>query len=162
MLSYYNEPIKGGKGVSDYIINERTLAIIGVDYNFCRVLEKTDEFLVSKGWQEILSDSCLYYSSSLQGRIDGSRTILNKEYKVPIILQEAKSLIFFPIGNQTDYNCIWISLKNLNSYTVTKGEIRVLFKGNKDLLLMTGLQSFEGQLLKSYNLEKILISRQEK
>ena len=144
-----------------YIMNDKTLAVIGIDYKFCRVLEEKDEFLVSQNWQNVLNESCLYYSSSFQGRIDGSKVILNKEYKVPIILQEMGALVFFPVGNQTDYNCIWISLKNLNYYTVQKEGIHLFFRENKDLMLTSGLQAFESQLLKSYNLEKLFISRQK-
>ena len=143
-------------------MNEKTLAVIGIDYKFCRILEENDEFLVSRSWQDILDESCLYYSSSFQGRVDGSRVILKKEYKVPIILRELQMLIFFPVGNQTNYNCMWISLKHLNHYTYEKTGIHLFFEGNKDLLLTSGIQAFESQLLKSYNLEKLFISRQKK
>lgn len=157
----YIDDVQRGAIVDHYIMNEKTLAVIGIDYKFCRILEENEEFLISKSWQDILDESCLYYSSSFQGRVDGSRTLLNKEYKVPIILQEMGTSIFFPVGNQTNYNCMWISLKNLNYYTSDKTGIHLFFQGNKDLLLTSGVQAFESQLLKSYNLEKLFISRQK-
>ncbi len=142
-----------------YIICDKTLAVIGLDYHSSEIVEKDRTFVVERCWQDVLNDSCLYYSSSLQGRIEGSRAILNKEYKVPILLQEGDKLIYFPVGNQTNYNCVWISLKHLDHYTVMAGKIKVIFLENQHIIVTSGEESFENQLLKAYNLEKILISR---
>lgn len=142
-----------------YIICDNTLAVVGIDYHSSEIVEKGKSFIVQKCWQDVLNDSCLYYSSSFQGRVEGSRTLLNKDYKVPILLQERDELIYFPVGNQTNYTCVWISLKHLDHYIIMSGKIKILFPENQYLIVTSGEESFENQLLKAYNLEKILISR---
>ncbi len=142
--------------MKNYIIQEDTLAIIGIHANCCRIIEKNREFYVFAPWQQILNDSCLYYGSSYQGRLEGSKDILNKDYKVPIILSEMRKLIFFAVGNQTDFNCVWISLKMMKDYQILSGKIKFIFYNNKELYVYSGKESFENQLLKAYNLERLL------
>lgn len=155
----YNECVLRGKMMKNYIISEKTLAVIGISKEVSKVVEENDTFLVEKCWQEILNDSCLYYSSSFQGRVEGSKIILHRDYKVPIIVQEYGSLIFLPVGNQTDFTCSWVSLKKIENYAILSKEIRLFFKGNKDLFIASGKSAFESQLLMAYTLEKILNSR---
>ena len=112
-----------------YIINRNTLAVIGINFKSCKIVEKEDEFVILRSWQEVINDSCLYYGSSFQGRLEGSRTILNRDYKVPVVINEVDKLIFFSVGNLTDYRCSWVSLKNLNYYSFENGKISFNFQG---------------------------------
>lgn len=48
----------------------------------------------------ILNFSCIYYGSSLKGRIMGSKNILGGCYKLPIMISEKNNIIFFPIKEE--------------------------------------------------------------
>jgi len=148
--------------MESYIIGEKTLAVVGLDYHSSQIIESEREFIVFQNWHDILEKSCLYYSSSFQGRIDASKFLLNKDYKLPIMLSEIGSLIFFPVGNQTNYNCVWISLKSLESYFILTGKVKLSFTSDRVLFISSGKEAFENQLLKAYNLEKVFISRHKK
>ena len=157
-LCYDYVILKRGKTV-DYIINDDTLALEGINYSSTKVIERSREFVVHKFWQDILQDSCLYYGASLQGRIEASRDILQKGYKVPIVVSELHKLVLFSLGKQTDCECMWISLKNICSYSVEKGNIHFYFDSEKELIIRIGKETFEAQILKAYNLEKFCFSR---
>lgn len=45
----------------------------------------------------ILDESCIYYGSSLNGRIKGSKNIIGSYYKLPVIVSERNNIVFFPL-----------------------------------------------------------------
>lgn len=145
--------------MKSYIITEKTAAIIGIDNHHTKIIEDTKEFILPISWYDIMNDSCLYYGSSFQGRIEGSRNILKKDYKVPIIICENIPIIFFAVGKQTQGECIWISLKKLLYYTVYDKKIQFHFSETFSIFTVISRQSFEKQLLKAYNLEKSIFQR---
>ena len=60
----------------------------------------------------ILNFSCIYYGSSLKGRIMGSKNILGGCYKLPIMISEKNNIIFFPINYEKSQNGIVVLFKN--------------------------------------------------
>lgn len=145
--------------MKQYIITEKTAAIVGIDIHHTKIIEDTQEFIVPLSWYKIMNNSCLYYGSSFQGRIEGSRDILKKDYKVPILICEHIPIIFFSVGKQTQGECIWISLKKLLYYTVEDKKIQFHFSKNFSVYTVASKESFENQLLKAYNLEKSVFQR---
>lgn len=139
-----------------YIVNEDTLAIFGCGIKKTRVVEKNRELEFSCSWREILNESCLYYGSSYQGRVDGSKYLLEKGYKIPILISDSKNLIFFPLISGNDNECIWISFQNILKYIGNKEETLVYFSEKNQLKLPISGYVFDSQFLKAYRLEKIL------
>ena len=84
------------KELNNYIVNLETLLLIPVDDNKTKVFEMEEEFLVKKNIMTIIKDSCLFFGSSFEGRKEGTKYLLNCGIKVPIIIEDSRSLILFP------------------------------------------------------------------
>ena len=117
--------------MKDYEINDETLAIMPDDLWNSMVLEDDYKYEVNKTPLEILDYSCKYFGSSYPGRKDGSKDILNSSYKLPILVEDTRNIIFFPTSSPLDDSCIWISLSNIKDYKkVDKNKTEILFKNN--------------------------------
>lgn len=145
--------------MDSYEINKDTYAIMTVDNKITKVLEKDDEYYVNKSSYEVMEDSCEYYGSSCDGRIKGTKMILGSNYKVPIIIEEANEIIFFPTESATSSNCIWLSLNNIDKYEKCNSFTKVIFNSGKELIIKMSISSFETQLLRANRLGSIIRNR---
>ena len=145
--------------MDSYEINRDTYAIVSVNEEVSKVLEKDDEYFINKNSYEVMEDSCEYYGSSCEGRIKGTKQILGSNYKVPIVVEESNEIIFFPTEAASNANCIWLSLNNIQSYERNNGFTKVIFKSGKELIVKMSIASFETQLLRANRLGSILRKR---
>lgn len=149
--------------MKDYEINDETLAIMPDDLWNSMVLEDDYKYEVNKTPLEILDYSCKYFGSSYPGRKDGSKDILNSSYKLPILVEDTRNIIFFPTSSPLDDNCIWISLSNIKDYKkVDKNKTEILFKNNKVIIVDVSYYSFNNQVMRASRLESIIRTRKEK
>ncbi len=137
----------------DYEVNEETLAIIPYGKNKSRVIEYDDEYIFNREPFSIMEYSCEYFGSSLEGRMIGSKSMLGTVYRVPLIIEETKSLIFFPTKSPNSVTNIWISLNNIASYRKLDKKTLIIFKNNKELLLDVPYSSIDNQILRATRLE---------
>ncbi len=145
--------------MDSYEINKDTYAIVSVNSDVSRVLEKDDEYFVNKSSYSVMEDSCSYYGSSCEGRIKGTKQILGSNYKVPIVVEETNEIIFFPTEAATNANCIWLSLNNIKSYERNNGFTKVIFNSGKELIVKMSISSFETQILRANRLGSIIRKR---
>ena len=148
--------------MESYEINKDTCAIVSVNGNITKVVEKNDEYFINKSSYEVMEDSCQYYGSSCEGRIKGTKNILGSNYKVPIIIEESNDIIFFPTETASSNNCVWLSLNNIEKYEKVNGFTHVIFNSGKEVYLKMSISSFEMQLLRANRLSSILKQRKEK
>ena len=102
----------------EYEITEETCALIAINNECTKIIELDDEIIIKNSTSKILDYSCKYYGSSYLGRKEGSMNILKNIYKIPIIVEESRNIIFFPISSKRQNDTTWISLKNIKSYIV--------------------------------------------
>ncbi len=85
---------------NDYEINPVTVAIIAekVDgYYISYVLESNGTTnYVKQPPVSLIDHACRYFGSSLKGRQEGARMILNVKHKVPISIDPSSGMYFFP------------------------------------------------------------------
>ena len=150
--------------MKDYEINDETLAIMpGGDLWDSVVVEDDCNYEVKMKPLEIVDYSCRYFGSSYEGRKTGAGEILNSSYKVPVMVEDTKNLIFFPTTSPIDDDCSWISLKNIKSYNkLTSTKTQVEFKNGKVLTVDISYNSFNNQVMRASRLESIIRSRKEK
>ena len=149
--------------MKDYEINEETLAIMPDDVWSSMVLEDDFKYEVNKTPLEILDYSCKYFGSSYPGRKDGSKDILNSSYKLPILVEDTRNIIFFPTSSPLDDSCTWISLGNIKDYRkVGKNKTEILFKNNKVMNVDVSYYSLNNQVMRASRLESIIRNRKEK
>ena len=150
--------------MKDYEINDETLAIVpGGDLWDSVVVEDDCNYEVKMRPLDIVDYSCKYFGSSYEGRKMGASEILKSSYKLPVMVEDTKNLIFFPTASPIDADCSWISLKNIKDYkklTNTKTEIE--FKNGKILIVDVSFNSFNNQVMRASRLESIIRNRKEK
>ena len=145
--------------MDSYEINKDTCAIISVDKNITKVVEKNNEYYVNQTTYEIMDNSCQYYGSSCEGRIKGTKMILGSSYKVPIVVEETNDIIFFPTESPNSDNCTWLSLNNVKKYEKDAGFTKVTFNSGKQIIVKMSIASFENQLLRANRLGSVVRKR---
>ena len=143
----------------DYEINNSTLAVISIDDKCCRVLEETAEYIVNKSSFEVIDNSCKYFGSSYRGRYEGTKNLIGMNYKLPIIIEESRNIIFFPTNSPRLKDCWWISLNNIKNYYIEDEKVYINFKNDFKLQVDISIFSLENQILRASRLESVLRSR---
>lgn len=145
----------------DYIINENTLFLTGIDSKSTRIVESDREFLVPFSIHSILDKNCLYFGSSYQGRWDASKYLLNREYKLPILVKQEGFYIFMPIKSVFRCDCVWISFNQIQNYREENGKIYIEFKDYGEVDFDISIKSLESLISKSCILLKNLYFNQK-
>lgn len=145
--------------LDSYEINRDTCAIINIDNDVSKIIEKQQEYYLPKKSFEVMEDSCEYYGSSYDGRIKGTKMMLGGNYKLPIIIEETNNIIFFPTNGSGNEKCSWISLNQVEKYEPDGGYTKVTFIGGKSIILKMSCTSFEMQLLRATRLQSLLHQR---
>lgn len=142
-----------------YEVNDETFAIIPIDIDKAKIVEKSDEYIVDESPYSIMEHSCKYFGSSLSGRIDGSKDILGSIYKVPVIVEESQKLIFFPTESITSKNVGWISYKNIKSVEKCGNKSMIKFKNDSNIIIDCPYFSIKNQIFRCNMLEAISSNR---
>ena len=142
-----------------YEVNENTIAVIGLDENSTKVVEKSKEYLIEDIAYSVMEHSCNYFGSSYKGRIEGSKEMIGSKYKTPIIVEESNELIFFPVNNIESPKCTWISLKWVDHVKTVRGTTYIYLKNGKRLPISASKYSVENQVLRSSKLHLVLNER---
>lgn len=145
--------------MKNYEVNNETMAIIGLNEENSKVLEKEREYLISSNSYEVLDYSCQYFGSSYLGRLDGSKKMLDAKYKLPIIVEESAELIFFPISSPENQDCIWIALQWFDDIVEINKKIYVRLKNGKKIEVKTSKYSIKNQVMRASRLNYILKER---
>lgn len=153
----------GVNKLKEYEINEKTLALVALE-DKTKVIEEDEEFIVSKNATEIMEDSCAYFGSTLKGRQQGTEKMIGVSYKAPIIVEESRSIIFFPTNSSRKSNiCSWISLENIENYEkIGKEQVKILFKNGTQVIFPMSYGIMDNQVLRAARLESVLRSRKKK
>lgn len=143
-----------------HIVTKDTLYIESLDYSSCKVYEKNCDFICRYSIDKVVDDSCLYYGSSMKGRIKASKGMLGSPYKVPIIISETKKIIVFFIKSKNK-KYAFLS-ENVEKCSKVKGGTYVYFVNNSSLFIEISFNIFEKQFLKANLLRNILEKRENK
>lgn len=141
-----------------YEVNKGT-CIIKYKAGKSKIVENKTSFDVDATPTEIIKYSCEYFGSTFEGRLRGSQILLGCKYKLPIVIAEHMSLIFVPTEAVRNKTCSWVNVSNIKSYRRQGKSVLVEFKSGYKTKLPISLFSFENQLLRSYQLAKVLNQR---
>lgn len=132
-----------------YEINDDTLLLLSVSEEITKVIETSTTFFVNKSSKKIIDESCRYFGSTYEGRIEGTKNLIGMTYKLPIIIEETKEIVFFPTCSPRQKECNWVSLSNIVDYTRNGKKTQVKFKTNVVIDLDMSYGSFENQIFRS-------------
>ena len=139
--------------LESYEVNSSTLALLALNEHTTKVVEKEKEYYISKPSIKIMDDSCKYFGSSYLGREEGSRNLIGCTYKVPIIVEETKRMIFIPTSSPKFSTCDWIAFHHIYKYEEKENGLYILFDNGKQISINMSYYSFENQILRASKLE---------
>ena len=142
-----------------YEVNNSTLAVIAIDENSSRIIEKERDFIVNTPAMKIIENSCSYFGSSYNGRYEGTKRLTGISYKSPIIIEESTNMIFFPTASPRITNCSWISLNNIMEYKRCEKKANLVFYNGYKLELDVSFNVLENQIMRATRLDSILRKR---
>lgn len=146
----------------EYEINKDTCMLLAVDKYKTKIIELEREFIIPISTLEILDYSCKYYGSSYLGRKAGSINILKNIYKIPIIVEESRNIIFFPLSSPRYNHASWVSLGQIKYYRKKGNMTEVIFQNNKSILVEISYPAFQNQVLRSSYLEIVSNNRKNR
>lgn len=153
---------RGGDLVNYYEINDETLAIIPFEHNKSKILEKNDEYIIDETPYSIMENSCRYFGSSLEGRINGSKDILGSIYKIPIMVEESQRLIFFPTEALNSPNVGFISYRNIKNVNKHGTKSIVEFKNGNGIVINCPYFSMKNQIFRCNMLDSVSDDRKRR
>lgn len=144
----------------NYEINVETLMIIPYEHGKSKVYEYDAEYIVNMVSLDVIRNSCLFFGCSFDGRKEAVKNILGVDMKVPILVEDSKNIIFFPVGNCINKNSIWISYQNLLKYSKKSEFSTVLyFKNNKQIVVDVKYNLIDNQVIRCIKLDSLLNKR---
>ena len=113
--------------------------------NFNTVMINTDGKIIINGnfIRSLLNKSCIFYGSSLNGRLKGSKDLLKCRYKLPIIISESNRLIFFPVNKY-----FWINFNMIESFEKKENHTIITFKNGYKRSIFVSYRVVNNQMLK--------------
>lgn len=113
--------------------------------NFNTVMINTDGKIIINGnfIRSILNKSCIFYGSSLNGRLKGSKDLLKCRYKLPIIISESNRLIFFPVNKY-----FWINFNMIESFEKKENHTIITFKNGYKRSIFVSYRVVNNQMVK--------------
>ena len=146
--------------MKNYEINMETLVILPFNNGKSKVYEYDGEHIVDCVPTNIIEYSCLFFGASLEGRRAAVKEMLGIDMKVPILIEDSKNIIFFPISNCVHRNSIWISYQNLVKYSKLDELSTVLyFHNNKQLVVDAKYNLIDNQVIRCAKLDTMLNKR---
>lgn len=145
--------------LDQYEINRSTLAVLPIDEFSSKILEEEAEYIVNRSATDVINDSCKFFGSSYKGRSEGTKSLIGGNYKLPIVIEESREIIFFPTTSPKLEECAWISLNNLKDYQKKEKRSLVIFQNGSILNLEISIFSLENQVLRASRLENVLRKR---
>lgn len=147
--------------MKDYIINNNTLYVEQNENKLIIYELSTEKIIENMGMRKFLDNSCLFYGSSLEGKLKGTKALINEDYKLPVILSERKQIVIFPL-KEKDKEVCWINYKQIENYIqISKSKVLVEFKGGLTKVFHASFYSFHKQILKCCRLLVVYNSRNQ-
>ena len=132
-----------------YEINLSTLMLIGIDSQSTRVVSYDDDFICPFSSKDIINNACKFFGSSINDCVKKTSRLLYISSKSPIIIEEFRNIIFFPLKSVKEKCNIWISFSNLEKYEKNGTATMFYFKGGKKISLNFSYYIIDNQVTRS-------------
>lgn len=146
--------------LKNYIINESTLYLEQQEQDV--LINDLSTFLTIPNMKlkKIIEESCLYYGCSYRGHLAGTKSLINENYKLPIIINPHKKIVIFPLTALSNSQSIWFNFSNIENYhQISKSKVLVEFKGGISRIFHVSYFIFHNQILRCSRLLVIFNNR---
>lgn len=134
--------------LNEYYINEDTLILVS-NGKRTKIFDKEGVYEINNKVLDVLENSCKYYGSSFKGRCEGSKSILNMNYKLPIIMDCVKEVIMVPTSSPNNTDCYWLCLNNIEDYYKKGNKTIVEFSNKMTYEIENSYYTVENQILRA-------------
>ena len=142
-------------------IDLSTLLLIGIDEEHTRVYTIDSELVINKSAKKIIEDSCKFFGSSLNEKVNMTKRLVKINSKSPIVIEETRNIIFFPLKSTREKNNIWISFNNLEKYEKKNDDCLLYFKCGKQISIKFSFYIIDNQVTRSLILDYELNKRRK-
>lgn len=141
-----------------YIINNNTIALLKINHK--TIIINVDNLMVfNKCIISILEENCIYYGSTLKGRISSAKKILNEDYKIPILIDDINNLLLIQINSPRNKICLFLVSNKIVNYVEKDNFLEIKCLNNVTFKVKITKNSFEKMLLKSFKINNVLFWR---
>lgn len=148
--------------MKEYEINEGTLAVISIEGGKSKILEDSKNYIVNQSSYDVMDHSCKYFGSSYEGRKQGSKEVIGANYKLPIIVEDGRNLVFFPTTSVEDSECMWIAVNKIKKYEpMDYNSTKIVFNNNEFVIVPLSYRSIQNQIFRATRLSYILSERKK-
>ena len=138
-----------------------TLMLIGQEDGTTKVITKNGNFIVPDSAKNIIDHSCRYFGSSLDERVKATIRLVKMNTKTPILIEESRNIIFFPLRSVREKNNIWISFNNIDKYTKSGANTIFKFKCSKKVTIKFSYYIVDNQVTRSLILDYEMQNRRK-
>lgn len=139
---------------STYTITLETKAMFYKESNYYRtlILEGNQQKKSVATTQEILNKNCIDYGASFKGRRETSSYYLKSKHKLPVAVNPAKGIYFFPTASLTNKNCVWLAYHHVKSIKQSDDKTYVLFKDGTGVYVNASFYTVYNQKMRTSDL----------
>ncbi len=144
-----------------YEIDLSTMMLIGIDENTTKIVTTDKDFIINDSCKNIMNNSCKYFGSSLIDRIKATNRLVKLNSKTPIVVEESRNIIFFPLKSTREKNNIWISFNHLDKYIKDGNNTVLKFKNGKQIVIEFSYYIIDNQVTRSLILDYEINNRRK-
>ena len=148
--------------MKEYEINNGTLAILASGKGKSRIIEDSNNYIVDQSPFDVMDHSCKYFGSSYEGRRQGSKEVIGANYKLPIIVEDGRNLVFFPTSSIEDKECMWIAVNKIKKYEAFDyNTTKITFYNGQFIIIPLSYRSVQNQVFRATRLSYIVNERKK-
>ena len=137
----------------DYILTNDTIALL--KSNNKTIIYSVDNYkVINKNIKRIINDNCLINGSSINGRLDAAKRILNKSYKLPLKIND--NIILLQLNSLRSNDCLFLILNKIISYEYTNSYLKIICVNNNVFYNKISKNSFEKIIANAVRLNNYL------
>ncbi len=124
------------------------------------ILEETAEYVSTKPPSKLIDAACMFFGSSLKGRQEGTKNISGLTHKVPISIDPASGMYFFPTYSPMSPKCSWIAHSHVDRVKeLPEGRTEIIFRNGKTIVLDVSYGSMLNQIRRTAQFRFLLDNR---
>ena len=141
--------------MNNYLITKATIGLKKIN-NKTIIYDDNQTKIINKNIKTILEYNCNYYGSSFYGRRKSSQIILDKKYKVPIMLEEKNNLVLIFINSIRKKECMILNVNKIINFFEENNQLKIICWNNYIFKENISKLSFEKLIVNSIKLSNIL------
>lgn len=124
------------------------------------ILENSEQYFVINPPSKVIDLACKFFGASLHGRQIGTKEVSSMTHKLPISIDPASGLYFFPTLSPTNPNCAWISHSHIKDVIGMENRCtKIVFKNETCTVVNASFGSIENQINRTAQFRFILDER---